>query len=125
MDYDNLKLEKGMYRQEGMNFTQVLESLDPSENYRGTALKGTDAFQRQLKRFGIRARNMSSLAATFVPFTAQTRMSGVDVDHRRIRKGAAAAVFDYVRESGGFVPLEMTKICTYSKRPHPAQNESR
>ena len=54
MGYDNLKLEKGMYRQEGMNFTQVLESLDPSENYRGTALEGTDAFQRQLKRFGIR-----------------------------------------------------------------------
>ena len=38
MGYDNLKLEKGMYRQEGMSFTQVLESLDPSENYRGTAL---------------------------------------------------------------------------------------
>ena len=56
MSFDNLKLEKGMYRQEGMNFTQVLESLDPSENYRGTALEGTDAFQRQLKRFGIRVK---------------------------------------------------------------------
>ena len=60
MSYDNLKLEKGMYRQEGMNFTQVLESLDPSENYRGTALEGTDAFQRQLKRFGIRAKGAGS-----------------------------------------------------------------
>ena len=60
MGYENLKLEKGMYRQEGMNFTQVLESLDPSENYRGTALEGTDAFQRQLKRFGIRAKGAGS-----------------------------------------------------------------
>lgn len=60
MSYENLKLEKGMYRQEGMNFTQVLESLDPSENYRGTALEGTDAFQRQLKRFGIRAKGAGS-----------------------------------------------------------------
>ena len=60
MGYDNLKLEKGMYRQEGMNFTQVLESLDPSENYRGTALEGTDAFQRQLKRFGIRVKGAGS-----------------------------------------------------------------
>ena len=60
MAYDNLRLEKGMYRQEGMNFTQVLESLDPSENYRGTALEGTDAFQRQLKRFGIRVKGASS-----------------------------------------------------------------
>ena len=60
MAYDNLKLEKGMYRQAGMNFTQVLESLDPSENYRGTALEGTDAVQRQLKRFGIRAKGAGS-----------------------------------------------------------------
>ena len=60
MSYDNLRLEKGMYRQSGMNFTQVLESLDPSENYRGTALEGTDAFQRQLKRFGIRAKGPGS-----------------------------------------------------------------
>lgn len=60
MGYDNLKLEKGMYRQEGMSFTQVLESLDPSENYKGTALEGTDAFQRQLKRFGIRAKGAGS-----------------------------------------------------------------
>ena len=60
MGYDNLKLEKGMYRQGGKSFTQVLESLDPSENYRGTALEGTDAFQRQLKRFGIRAKGAGS-----------------------------------------------------------------
>ena len=66
MGYDNLKLEKGMYRQSGMSFTQVLESLDPSENYRGTALEGTDAFQRQLKRFGIRAKGAdSSTVETF------------------------------------------------------------
>ena len=44
MGYDNLKLEKGMYRQEGMSFTQVLESLDPSENYRGTAMEGRMSF---------------------------------------------------------------------------------
>ena len=60
MSYDNLRLEKGMYRQEGMNFTQVLESMDPSENYRGTSLEGTDAFQRQLKRFGILAKGPGS-----------------------------------------------------------------
>ena len=60
MGYDNLRLEKGMYRQAGKSFTQVLESLDPSENYRGTALEGTDAVQRQLKRFGIRAKGAGS-----------------------------------------------------------------
>ena len=60
MAFDNLRLEKGMYRQAGKNFSQVLEELDPSENYRGTALEGTDAFQRQLKRFGIKVKGEGS-----------------------------------------------------------------
>ena len=48
--YENLKLEKGMYAQSGKSFSRVLESLDPSENYRGTALEGLDAFQRFVQR---------------------------------------------------------------------------
>ena len=60
MSYDSIRLEKGMYRESGKSFSQVLESLDPSEAYQGTALEGTDAFQRQLKRFGIRARGAGS-----------------------------------------------------------------
>lgn len=60
MAFDTIHLEKGMYRESGKSFSQVLESLDPSETYKGTALEGTDAFQRQLKRFGIRARGAGS-----------------------------------------------------------------
>ncbi len=60
MSYESIRLEKGMYRQSGKTFAQVLEGLDPSENYHGTALEGTDAFQRQLKRFGIRAKGPGS-----------------------------------------------------------------
>ena len=48
--YENIKLEKGMYQESGKSLTDVLESLDPSENYENTALKGLDAFSRQLKR---------------------------------------------------------------------------
>ena len=44
--FDNIKLEKGMYHEAGRSFTQVLEKLDPSEQYRGTAMEGLDAFQR-------------------------------------------------------------------------------
>ena len=58
--YENVKLEKGMYGQNGRSFLKVLESLDPSENYKGTALEGTDAFQRQLKRFDIHAKGAYS-----------------------------------------------------------------
>ena len=60
MGFDTVKLEKGMYRESGKSFTQVLEKLDPSENYKGTALEGTDAFQRQLKRFDIHAKGAYS-----------------------------------------------------------------
>jgi potassium-transporting ATPase ATP-binding subunit len=60
------------------------------------------------KRYGLRARQPGELAAaTWVPFSAQTRMSGVDLPTRRtdgglrVRKGAAAAVLTWVRENGG------------------------
>ncbi len=51
--YDSIKLEKGMYNG-GKTLTEVLEGLDPSENYKGTVLEGLDAFQRQLKRYDIK-----------------------------------------------------------------------
>jgi K+-transporting ATPase ATPase B chain len=52
--------------------------------------------------FGLREREPGLMAgATFVPFTAQTRMSGVDIGGREVRKGAATAVMKWVRENGG------------------------
>ncbi len=58
-NYDNITLEKGMY-QSGRTLTEVLEGLDPSENYRGTSLEGLDAFSRQLKRFDIKVSGKGS-----------------------------------------------------------------
>lgn len=58
--YDNVRLEKGMYRQAGQSFTQVLEREDPSERYKGTPLEGLDAYQRQLKRFDIKVKGAGS-----------------------------------------------------------------
>lgn len=57
--FENIKLEKGLYTT-GKSFTNALEELDPSENYIGTALEGLDAYQRQLKRFGIRVAGKGS-----------------------------------------------------------------
>jgi len=51
-------------------------------------------------RYGIRGRDMAGLHATFVPFTAQTRMSGVDVGGTSIRKGAVDAVLKHVARAG-------------------------
>ncbi|HEU0199221.1 MAG TPA: potassium-transporting ATPase subunit KdpB, partial [Burkholderiaceae bacterium] len=52
------------------------------------------------KNFGIRARELHELHATFVPFTAQTRMSGVDIGERRIRKGAPDAIEAWLQSHG-------------------------
>src|SRR5262245_28816704 len=56
------------------------------------------------ERYGIRQRDIQALGARFIPFSAHTRMSGVDFDGRQIRKGAADAVEAYVRSLGGRFP---------------------
>ncbi len=62
------------------------------------------------QRFGIRERDVASLGASFVPFTAQTRMSGVDLGARQVRKGADDAIRAWVAHQGGRVPEEMQAI---------------
>ncbi len=47
---DSIRLEKGMYTVGGKNFTQVLESVDPTVNYKGTELEGLDAYQSKRNR---------------------------------------------------------------------------
>ena len=64
------------------------------------------------ERFGLRERNLASHGAQFVPFTAQTRMSGVDFDGRRIRKGAVDAIDAYVRAGGGSMPSALQAAVT-------------
>jgi potassium-transporting ATPase ATP-binding subunit len=61
------------------------------------------------ERFGIRERRLGD-GHVFVPFTAQTRMSGLDTGGRQIRKGAADAVRRWVAEQGGTVPAEADRI---------------
>jgi K+-transporting ATPase ATPase B chain len=55
-------------------------------------------------RYGLRGRELSDLDATFIPFSATTRMSGVDLDGKQLRKGAADAIKRFVQEQGGYVP---------------------
>ncbi|HUO44485.1 MAG TPA: potassium-transporting ATPase subunit KdpB [Burkholderiales bacterium] len=56
------------------------------------------------QRFNLRERDIKALGANFVPFSAQTRMSGVDFEGRRIRKGAADAIRAFVTGAGGQFP---------------------
>jgi K+-transporting ATPase ATPase B chain len=57
------------------------------------------------ERYGLREREL--IGAELIPFTAQTRMSGVDMDGRSVRKGAADAVRRWVEDQGGTVPSEL------------------
>lgn len=69
------------------------------------------------QKFGFRERDVQSLGATFVHFSAQTRMSGVNLDGRQIRKGAEDAIRQYVIEQGGRFPEELQKsVVNVAKR---------
>jgi len=62
------------------------------------------------QRYNIRGREVAAHEAHFIPFTAQTRMSGVDIDGRQIRKGATESVMEFVHEHGGKPCNELTEI---------------
>lgn len=62
------------------------------------------------EKFNIRGRELSDKNMTFIPFTAKTRMSGVDYDGNKIRKGAADTMEKYVTESGGIYSEECDRI---------------
>ncbi|HEV2464976.1 MAG TPA: potassium-transporting ATPase subunit KdpB [Acidobacteriaceae bacterium] len=59
------------------------------------------------ERYGLRGRDLEELHAEFVPFSASTRMSGVDLGGSAIRKGAADAIAQFVHERGGSMPAEV------------------
>src|SRR5246500_5307214 len=62
------------------------------------------------EKYGLRGRELSSHECKFVPFSAQTRMSGVDLNGFEIRKGATDAIANYVTQSGHRLPDEVRKI---------------
>ncbi|NUN15520.1 MAG: potassium-transporting ATPase subunit KdpB [Myxococcales bacterium] len=62
------------------------------------------------RRFGLRGRDLQAMGASFVPFSAHTRMSGVDIDGRQIRKGAVDAIERFVGDHSGQMPGEVRGI---------------
>ena len=62
------------------------------------------------QRYGLRERDLKSLGAQFIPFSANTRMSGVDIGERRVRKGAADAVRVWLEAQGGRFPAEVVSL---------------
>jgi potassium-transporting ATPase ATP-binding subunit len=65
------------------------------------------------KLFNIRERALENLQATFIPFSAQTRMSGINLGETKIRKGSMDAVKKYVEEQGSILPSQVQADCEY------------
>ncbi len=61
------------------------------------------------EQYGLRERDLHALDAHFVPFTAQTRMSGVNLGLREVRKGAAASIEEFVQTKGGRFPEDLRR----------------
>ena len=137
MNYQNIKLDKSMYKS-GVPFSAQLEKLDPSANYAGTDLAGMDAFQRQLKRFDIRVSGANSdpvskffstadSAALFPEYVARAVMQGADetaainniiasrtvinsLDYRTITTAAGHDVEAKVVAEGAEIPETVVKL---------------
>ncbi len=94
---------KGVTEQELADAAQLSSLADETAEGRSIVVLAKE-------KFGIRGRELSRLGATFVPFTAKTRMSGIDYQGVELRKGAAEAVKSFVSQKGGTYPEECEQI---------------
>jgi K+-transporting ATPase ATPase B chain len=92
----------GVQEQELADAAQLASLADETPEGRSIVVLAKD-------KFGLRGRDVEKLNATFISFSAHTRMSGVDFDGRRIRKGAGDAIAKFVAEQGGSVPPDVQR----------------
>lgn len=91
MNFEKINLEKGMYANPNKSFTEILEELDPSENYADTNLDGLDAFSRQLKRFDIKVSGSGSDCVNKFFSTTQSSALFPEYVARAVKQGAEEA----------------------------------
>jgi potassium-transporting ATPase ATP-binding subunit len=94
---------KGISAQELADAAQLSSLADETPEGRSIVVLAKE-------KYGLRGRHIPEDAAEFIPFSAFTRMSGVDFEGRRLRKGATDAVCSYVRENGGRLSVEVQNI---------------
>ena len=111
-NFDNISLEKGMY-QSDKSLTEVLEDIDPSENYVGTVLEGLDAFSRQLKRFNIKVSGDKSNTVEDFFQTSQTSVLFPEFVRRSTRLGMVEnqTVKDIVAVTTKIDGMDYCSIC--------------
>ncbi len=85
-NFETIKLDKGLYGTR-KGFLSELESVDPSENYKGTSLEGLDAFERQLKRFDIKLKGAGSSTVDKFFATTDSAVLFPEYVSRAVRQG--------------------------------------
>lgn len=85
-NFETIKLDKGLYGTR-KGFLAELESVDPSENYKGTSLEGLDAFERQLKRFDIKLKGAGSSTVDKFFATTDSAVLFPEYVSRAVRQG--------------------------------------
>ncbi len=91
MSFDNITLEKGMYAHPEKSFSDILEELDPSDDYAGTEYDGLDAFGRQLKRFDIKVAGSGSDSIMKFFSTTQSAALFPEYVSRAVKQGIEEA----------------------------------
>ena len=99
----------GATAEEVANAAQLASLADETPEGRSIVVLAKQAYN-------IRGREVAEHEAQFIPFTAQTRMSGVDMDGHAIRKGATESVAEFCQEHGGKVPEELITIANRISR---------
>lgn len=91
---------------EGMTIEQLANAAQLSSLSDETP-EGRSIIVLAKEKYGLRGRDIQELGATFIPFTAQTRMSGVNLGDKQIRKGAAEAIENYLKSQNAVFPESM------------------
>jgi K+-transporting ATPase ATPase B chain len=93
----------------GVNETELADAAQLSSLSDETP-EGRSIVVLAKEKYGLRGRELAQGTTNFIPFTAQTRMSGIDFDGREVRKGAVDAIEKYVAAGGGIAPKELREI---------------
>ncbi len=94
---------------EGVNTSELADAAQLSSLADETP-EGRSVVVLAKEKYGLRGREVAEHEAHFIPFSAYTRMSGVDIDGRHLRKGATEAIAQFVAKSGGVVPKSLSDI---------------
>jgi K+-transporting ATPase ATPase B chain len=93
---------------EGVNFERLADAAQLASLADETP-EGRSIVVLAKEKYGLRGRDVNQLRATFIPFSAHTRMSGVNLDGRKIRKGSVDAIAEHLSQDGGRLPDKVTR----------------